>query len=144
MWTFDSPYVTFDSTFYTMDGFSEAPAGAGRRSRNIYRITIDGEAFEFKTYADAVIFLEEAKRTAEAYAEAQTGTAIGRMENGSVDLPSLAEPKIEFSSRELRKPVQLAKRDIRNIYQRALENAEIRMLMEFAKRDEENEILWLM
>lgn len=122
---------------------AEAPAGSRRPVRNIYRIRVDGQPFEFPNLAAAIEFLDQAKRTATQLAAKVTreATEIQRGTPLTVAPPKLDIPKITVSSRELRGAVTETKREIAAIYERAIRDAEIAMLLELDEREKHNETL---
>lgn len=120
-------------------GFVPAPTvttevPAGRRIRNIYRVTIDGQVFEFRTLQEALDLLNRAKELAAKVAEDQE---IWK------ELPK-APPVITVSSRELRKAAAETKREIKATYEKAALHAELRMLLELSRRQEEDDTLLLL
>jgi len=114
---------------------------AGRRQRTIYRVTIDGQVFERRSYQEIIVLLEQAKEMAakaakahaERLAQAQAESAI------RVQAKPLKAPEITVSTRELRSAVSEAKRDIQAIYQREFEYAELRILMELQQRQQDDD-----
>lgn len=126
---------------------AETPAGrGGRRYRNIYRIKVDGEAFEFSSYDAAVRFLDKAKKAAAELADRTLLEAIeSHRESVEIPLPTFKEPEIVVSSRDLRSVVNETKKEISAIYAKAKRDAEIAMLLEVVSRDQYNdEIIWFM
>lgn len=126
----------------------ETPAGRKtRRFRNVYRIKVDGEAFEFTSYEAALEFLEQAKKAAAELADRTLLEAIeaGRQEPVEIPLPTLKQPEIVASSRDLRAAVRDTKKEIEAIYARAARDAQIAMYLDVVRRDEYNEeIIWFM
>jgi hypothetical protein len=120
----------------------QTPAGRRRRTVDIYRVRVDGQVFEFKTYEAAVAFLEQAKAFALAQAQALTRKATELTE----PLPTLKKPVISFNTRELRAKAAETTREIEVIYRQALIDAEIAMIFALDKRadEEEDTILLLM
>lgn len=121
---------------------AETPAGRpSRRFRDIYRVTIDGRKFEFRSLAEAIAFLERAKEVAAKQAADEAAKVAEQQEQTDVPipLPTLKAPEIVVSSRELRAAASETRRQIQVVYEKALVDAEIRMLMELNKRVEENE-----
>lgn len=107
---------------------------AGRRIRNIYRVTIDGQVFEFRTLPEALKLLEQAKALAAKVAEdAEIWQQAPK-----------APPTITVSSRELRKAAAETKREIQATYDKAALHGELRMLMELARRHEEDDTILLL
>ena len=127
---------------------AETPAGRSRRVRDIYRVTIDGRRFEFKTLDAALQFLEKAKAAAAKLAREATRKATEKQAETAerVELPKFKLPEIQISSRELRAAASATKREIEVIYEQALVDAEIAMLFELNKRaeDDDEAITWLM
>lgn len=136
----------FQQTQQQTIGPQEVPAGRSRRFRDIYRITIDGTKFEFRSLAEAIAFLERAKAVAAQKAADEAAKAADQQEQTdvTVPLPTLRAPRIEVSSRELRAAASEARRQIEVVYEKALVDAEIRMLMEINKRVEDNEDIILL
>lgn len=126
---------------------AETPAGRRRPPRTIYRVTLDGNTFEFKTYDLAVAFLKKAKEAAAEIAQRAIEDAVARQSQSSIelDLPTFELPQITASTRELRAEITLAKREIASIYDRAVRDSEIAMMFELVKRkqEEDEEIFWL-
>jgi hypothetical protein len=117
--------------------------GAGRPRRkplDIYRVRVDGQVFEFKTYEAAVAFLEQAKAFALAQAQAVTRAAT----DGQVI--DLKPPVISINTRELRVKASETAREIDVIYRQTMIDAEIAMLFALDRRADEDEdtILLLM
>ena len=127
---------------------AETPAGRKTRIRSIYRVSIDGQKFEFRSLADALAFLQKAKQAAAQLAAeaARTATEKQRQSIQRVAPPRLKVPEIGISSRELRKAAAETKREIGVIYQAAVRDAEIAMLMELNRRaeDDDEALTWLM
>ena len=109
-----------------------AEVPAGRRTRTIYRVTIDGHLFEFRSYADAVSFLETAQALAEEHIQRQ-------LPAGPLPQPKL--PEIKVNTRELRKVANETRKAIKRVYDRELIHAELRMLLELSRRREEDDTL---
>jgi hypothetical protein len=126
----------------------ETQAGRKVRYREIYRVAVDGQKFEFRSLAAAIEFLNEAKRAAaKLAAEAARNATDAQRETGKrLPPPRLKVPEIGISSRELRKAAQETKREIEVIYQAAARDAEIAMLFELMKRaeDDDEALTWLM
>jgi len=127
---------------------TETPAGRPRRYREIYRVSIDGRKFEFRSLADAIAFLEKAKAAAAKLAAetSRKATDAQRESVKRVPPPRLKVPEIGISSRELRKAAAETKREIEVIYQAAVRDAEIAMLMELNRRaeDDDEALTWLL
>lgn len=108
---------------------TSASQDAGRRRvRSIYRITIDGQTFEFATLQEALDLLAKAKEIAVQKAPeiVKPGTP-----------PPL--PVITANTRELRPAITEAKREIAKVYRQALIDVEIAQLMELDDRSKHNE-----
>lgn len=122
--------------------------GAGRPRRTIYFVTIDGQRFECRSVQEALILLAKAKDAAKRLAEDKAMWAIDLQGQTSqiVPVPKIEPPKITVSSRELRSAVAETKREIVQIYERELQHAEIRMLLELSKRqnDDDESLILLM
>ncbi len=114
---------------------SEIPAG--RRVRSIYRITLDGQVFEFATYAQAIEFLATAEALAVDHIQRQLPTEPG-------PLPKPTLPDIRVNTRQLRKAANETRKAIKSVYDRELMKAELRMLLELDRRREEDESLVLL
>lgn len=123
------------------DGQSQG-AGRSRKIRNIYRITIDGQVFECASLAEALELLDRARVLAQQLAQEQVRKAT---ESPAVEL-KLDPPKIEANTREIRGAVTETKREIAEIYRKALIDAEIAMLFELNQRaeDDDETILFLL
>lgn len=123
---------------------TEVPAGRRIRYRDIYRVTIDGQPFEFRTLAEALRFLERAKSLAQQVAQQRAREATNAKPDRKT--PALMPvPQITGSSRELRGAISETKREIAATYRQALIEAEIAMLMELDDRTAHNqEVLWLL
>jgi hypothetical protein len=132
--------ATFSEGLITCTGGTQS-LGAGRRTRNIYRITIDGVRFECRTYAEALALLAKAKETARKLAEDQAIWAIT-----PESIKPIQAPVITVSSRELRSAAAQTKREIVDIYAKEMQLAETRMLMAIVQRrqDDDETILLLM
>lgn len=128
-----------------------ASSGAGssrrRRSRTLYRVKVDGESFEFRSYEAAVAFLRKAQDAANELAAKLIEDAVERQSMAPIELPlpTLKMPEITASTRELRQEITQTKREIATVYDRALRDAEIAIMFELVKRkqDEDEEIFWL-
>jgi len=120
---------------------AETPAGRPRRIRDIYRVRIDGQVFEFRTLQEALQFLERAKTAAHMLAQDKMREATELQAQSAKPLPPpvIKVPKIEISSRELRAAASATRREIEVIYEAAIRDAEIAMLMELNKRAEEDD-----
>jgi len=114
---------------------------AGRkRYRDIYRVTIDEQVFEFRTFGAAVEFLEQAKLAAARLAAQKVAEASEKAEIPTFDLP-----KIKISSRDLRPYVSATKAEISRTYRQAAIDAEIAVLMEMQAKSEYNEdVIWFL
>lgn len=125
-----------------------AEVPAGRRQRTIYRITIDGQRFECRSYADALALLERAKKAARQLIADRAAAAIEKQRDTArrVEVAKIEPPKIEVSSRDLRSVAAQTKREIKAIYEDEFRIAEIRMLMELSKRqgDDDESLILLM
>ena len=148
-WTADSTLITADGLQWTADGYFVGGAGSARRRyRDIYRVRIDGQKFEFRSLRDAIDFLEKAKASAAQLAAEATrkATDAQRQTAKPITPPKLRVPEIGISSRELRKAAAETKKAIEIVYQAAVKDAEIAMLMELQKRDEDDDetLTWLM
>lgn len=138
---------TFNLTGQTVDLTLTGGTDAGRprrRIREIYRVTVDGEVFEFASLAEALELLNRAQalaaRVAAQKARQATERAIPQRSQ-----PTLALPRIAVNSRDLRPAVTETKRVIAETYRRALVDAEIAVLIELKTRDEQNEdAMWLL
>lgn len=125
-------------------------SGAGRattRFRNIYRLKVDGNSFEFRSLADAIAFLERAKQAAARLAleTRRKATELQSKQATPVRVEPLALPKIEASSRDLRAAVTETKREIAKTYRQAELDLEIALLLELADREKHNEeVIWLL
>lgn len=119
---------------------AEQPAGS-KRVQFIYRVTIDGVVFEFATYQQAIALLAQAKETARKRAQDQ---ALWTIQPGKP--VKIKAPVITVSSRQLRAAANQTKCEIVEIYQKELEIAEMRMLMELAQRkaDDDDSLMLLM
>ena len=122
--------------------FSQTPAGRKTRHLDIYRVRIDGQTFEFKSYEAAVAFLEQAKKIAIAQAQAHVKAVTERAE----PLPALKKPVISFNTRELRAKASEATREIEVTYRQAMIDAEIAMIfaLDRIQAEDEDTILMLM
>lgn len=122
--------------------------GAGRPRRTIYFVTIDGQRFECRSVNDALALLAKAKETARKLAEDKAMWAVNLQGQTSqpVPIPKIEAPKITVSSRELRSAVATTKREIVDIYEKEFQTAEIRILIELAKRqsDDDESLILLM
>lgn len=118
---------------------SEQPAG--RRTRNIYRVTVDGNKFEFKSYFDAIDFLDKTKAAAGALARETVRKALDAKD---VQPPKFERPKITISSRDLRGAVSETRKAIEAIYESATQDVEIAILIEIGRRKAEDEAIWLL
>lgn len=138
----------FEKTAFQLASVQIAPTGAGRsrRVRHIYRVKVDGQQFEFKDLAAAITFLNEAKAAAQQLAQQTIANAVKRQSASSkkVEPPSIPMPKIEVSSRDLRGAVSATKREIAEIYSRAMRDAELAIMLELAIRDRDNEDIALL
>lgn len=142
--------TTYPATVEGTSAVVAASTGAGRSSRRpptIYRVKVDGQPFEFRSLADAIAFLNQARDAAEQLAKTIVASSAQkqRLSSRKLPRPNVARPKIEVSSRDLRGAVNETKKEIDAIYERAVLDAEIAMLIEFAARERENEeIIWFM
>lgn len=127
--------IIFDASGF-VPGTAPAEVPAGRRIRNIYRVTIDGQVFEFRTLQEALTLLDQAKKLAAKVAE---NDALWQIEK-----PKPKTPEITVSSRELRKAASEAKREITAVYEKAALHAELRMLLEISQRREDDETILLL
>lgn len=123
---------------------AETPAGRSRRTRNIYRIKVDGESFEFGSLAAALQFLDKAKRTAAQLAANAVRQSLEKQRETKAEVvpPTFEPPKFEYSSRDLRGAVTETKREINEIFERAVRDAEIAIMVELAQRKQDEEIIW--
>jgi len=112
---------------------TEVPAGR-RRYRDIYRVTIDGQVFEFRSLQAARAFLAQAQISAQRLAERARDVAIAQAK--PIELPPV---RISASSRDLRPHITEAKREIAKTYRRATLDAEIGLLFELDRRKVEDE-----
>lgn len=140
------PFDTSTPTPPTPTPSVEVPAG--RRTRHIYRVTVDKHQFEFKTYEAALNFLSLARKKALELAQAVTREATERQKVSRVPVPvpNLTPPVITISSRDLRGAATETKREIAEIYRKAAIDIEIAMLLELDSREQHNEdvSLWFL
>lgn len=137
--------ISYDVATATSTGSN--PAGRRRRYRGIYRVTIDGESFEFKTYEAACEFLDKAKEAAQKLVDKALAEAVASQRNTPVEipLPKMPMPVITASSRDLRAEITKTKQEISKVYEKAAQDIEFAVLLELAVRKRENEeiIFWL-
>jgi len=118
---------------------SEVPAGR-KRFRDIYRVTIDEQVFEFRSLAAAIQFLNQAKEAAALLAARKVAEASEKAE-----IPKFELPKIKISSRDLRPYVSATKAEISRTYRQAAIDAEIAILLEVQAKSEYNEeVIWFL
>ena len=129
----------FQPAYQQVPGSTDA--GRPRRVREIYRVRIDGQVFEFRTLDEALRFLEKAKAAAQQIAAKAVREASEVQKQTAVPAQPkpLPVPKIEISSRELRSAANATRREIEVIYEAAIRDAEIAMLMELNKRVEDDD-----
>lgn len=115
-------------------------AGRKRRTLNIYRVKVDGTAYEFRSLEDAIAFLERAKKAAATVAR----EAMRRATEMPSERVALEPPKFEINTRELRVAARETRDEIDRIYRQANIDAEIAMLFAFDRikiEDDENILL---
>lgn len=122
----------------------ETGAGKSKRKR-LYFVEIDGQQFEVRNAAEAQQLLERAKALAERAAEAKAKKVETKAARAQRPRPvRLEAPKITASP-ELRLDLAPIRRDIASIYDNAALLAELRLLLQRAMdEDEEESILLLM
>lgn len=131
--------ASFTAGQMSVPGAASQDAGSNRSYRFIYRVTIDGVVFEFATYQQAIALLGKAKETARKRAQDQ---AMWTIQPGKPIKP----PVITVSSRQLRAAANQTKREIVEIYEKEMQIAEMRMLLEIAQRktDDDDSLMLLM
>lgn len=104
-------------------------------------ITIDGQRFECGSVPQALSLLTRAKETAQKLAQDQALRALQQQQESPALLapPVLKAPRISVSSRALRSAAAQVKREIVETYAQERRDAEIRMLLEFSKRQSEDD-----
>lgn len=134
-------------------GFAASPAGvvsapvvtpqtnAGSRKRHRrYSVAIAGREFDVGSIAEVWQLLTEAKRLARQHALELSQQAANRQVGRSRPKPPVIEiPTISTPVAELKAAVVEVEREVRQIYESALRDAEISMWIEVAKRRDETE-----
>ena len=116
----------------------------GRIRPTLYFIEVEGKKFEAPTLADALNILAKVKNLAKQHALTVARAATSRAKPNK-PVPPIRIPKIK-GSEVLREAAAETQKEVRAIYESALRDAEIGMLIEIAKRrdEEEDTILLLM
>lgn len=125
---------------------TEPDTGAGKsKRRHRYFVEIDGQQFEVRGAAEAQQLLERAKALAERAAETKAKKVEAKAARAQKPRPVRLEvPKITASP-ELGLDLAPIRRDIARIYDNAAALAELRVLLQRAmEEDEEEAILLLM
>jgi hypothetical protein len=121
---------------------AEVPAGR-KILRSIYRLTVDGQVFHFRTLAAALAFLDKAKALALAAAQAQTRLATD-LKAVSVR-PSV--PVIRTNVPSLRGAVLESNAAIRDTFDAAWRDVEIALLIRLIERQRNDrdaeDMLWI-
>ena len=115
-------------------GLQSSQQGAGRsRRRRRYIVEIDGQEFDVASVSEAEELLEKAKDFAEKIVE----TA----KNSTIIKPGLKIPQIRTPNRELVPAVQAVRSEIRDLFEEARRDLEIRMLLARAEEEDEEETI---
>src|SRR6185312_14539110 len=135
--------AVFTAGQLTVSGAVSQDAG-GRIRPTIYFIEVEGKRFEAPTLADALNILAKVKSLAKQHALDVARAATSKAKPNK-PVPPIRIPKIK-GSEVLREAAAETQKEVRAIYESALRDAEIGMLIEIAKRrdEEEDTILLLM
>jgi hypothetical protein len=115
-------------------GGGSADAGS-RRRRTRYILRVDGQEFVTKDLAEVNAILAQAKKLAQDHARALARAATNL---DSRKAPELKLPEIS-GNKAASAVIEVARREIREIYANALRDAEIAMWIEVARRNDDNE-----
>lgn len=118
---------------------------AGRRTKRRYYVEIDGQQFDVANAADALQLLDRARALAERAAETAATKVQAKAARAAKPRPiRLQAPKV-VASPELQIDLAPIRQDLARIYDRAGAIAELRLLLQRAiEEDEEEAILLLM
>jgi ribosomal protein L28 len=117
---------------------------AGRKTRRRYYVEIDGQQFDVESANEAQQILERARALAEVAAESAAKKVQAKAARAKKPRPiRLAAPKVTASP-ELRLDLAPIRRDIARIYDDAAALAELRLLLQRAIEDDEEETLLLL
>ncbi len=127
---------------------TQTPAGSSRRkqSRRTY-VEIDGQQFEVRSAQEAVELLNRARALAEREAEATANEAAAtanKVSRGTKVAPVKVEAPTIVAPPDMRDELAPIIADIQRLYAKAAETAELRLLMQLAMQEEEDELLLLL
>jgi hypothetical protein len=117
---------------------------AGRRTKRRYYVEIDGQPFEVHNAAEAQQLLDRARALAEQAAEAKAKKVEAKAARASKPRPIRIQPPKITASPELELDLAPIRRDIARIYDSAAALAELRVLLQRALEEDEEETLLLL
>lgn len=117
---------------------------AGRPARRRYYVEIDGQQFDVANAAQAQQLLERARALAEQAAETQAKKVEAKAARAAKPRPIRIQPPRVTASPELRLDLGPIRRDIARIYDNAAALAELRVLLQRALEEDEDETLLLL
>lgn len=116
--------------------------GIKKRPQRRYYVEIDGQQFTVDGPNEALQLLQRAKELAEAAAE-ESAKAVERKTTGQPKPIKLQAPKV-VASPELKIDLAPIRQELRQIYDAAAVNAELRLLLKRAEEEDEEETLLLL
>jgi len=132
--------AVFSAGQITVGGLASQDAG-GRIRPVLYIVRVDGKEFASGSLAEALTVLHKAKELAKQHALQIAREATNP--DARAVLPRVRLPKIT-SSAPLRAAVAETRKEIKDIYEGALRDAEIAMWFEIARRNDEDEDVTLL
>lgn len=137
--------TSWSSTFVPPPPAAPTVTPAGKKRKRIYFVEIDGQQFEVRNAAEAAQLLDRARALAERAAEAKAQKVEAKAARAQKPRPvRIQAPKITASP-ELGLDLAPIRKDIARIYDNAAALAELRVLLQRAiEQDDEEAILLLM
>ncbi len=140
-----SAWVT--QTIDAITAAAQTGAGSSRRRRQgkqRYFVEVDGQEFVVDTAQQAQALLERARALAENEAEKATDETVTKLSKKSrIPEVRISAPEIKVSP-ELQQDLSPLIADIKRLYEKAAMNAELRLRLERALQEEEDELLLLL
>ncbi len=138
----DAKVIPFTATAVST---GQTPAGSSRRKppRRTY-VEIDGQQFEVRDAQEAVELLNRARALAEREAEESAREAANKVSRGTKVKPVKVETPTIVAPPEMRDELAPIIADIERLYAKAAQTAELRLLMQLAMQEEEDELLLLL
>lgn len=135
--------TSWSSTFVPPPPAPPRDTGAGRKKRRYY-VEIDGQQFQVANAADALQLLERARALAEVVAEQKAKKVEAKAARAAKPRPIRIQPPKVTASPELQLDLAPIRQDLARIYDSQAAIAELRLLLQRAIEEDEEETLLLL